>query len=94
MAAPSVDPSRAPAAAGSGSAPDIYEFGLMLHRLAKGKSARNDAGPDDPCGALMRAVLRVIERAFSGPREYRPRSAGEWRGEFEMVRDLPGAEAR
>jgi hypothetical protein len=94
MAAPSIDPRRAPAAAGSESAPDIYEFGLMLHRLAKGKSARNDAGPDDPSGALMRAVLRVIERAFSGPREFRPRSAGEWRGEFEMVRDLPGADAR
>jgi serine/threonine protein kinase len=94
MAVPSIDPRLTPAPADSESTPDIYEFGLLLHRLAKGKSARNDLGPDDPSGALMRAVLRVIERAFSGPREFRPRSAGEWRGEFEMVRDLPGAEAR
>lgn len=94
LTVPSIDPRLNPAAADADRTQDLYDFGLMLHRLAKGKSARQETGPDDPRSALLRAVLRVVERAFSGPREFRPRSAGEWRGEFEMIRDLPGAEAR
>lgn len=94
LTVPSIDPRLSAGTADPDRTQDLYAFGLMLHRLAKGKSARREPGPDDPHGALMRAVLRVVERAFSGPREFRPRSAGEWRGEFEMVRELPGTEAR
>lgn len=90
---PSIDPRLNPATVDPDRTQDLYDFGLMMHRLAKGKSARLETGPDDPRSALMRAVLRVVERAFSGPREFRPRSAGEWRGEFEMIRDLPGTES-
>ncbi|MCG3200253.1 MAG: hypothetical protein NFCOHLIN_00098 [Gammaproteobacteria bacterium] len=90
---PSIDPRLDPATADPDCTQDLYEFGLLLHRLAKGKSARHETVLDDPRSALMRAVLRVIERAFSGPREFRPRSAGEWRREFEMIREFPGAEA-
>ncbi len=91
---PSIDPRLNAGATDPDRTQDLYAFGLMLHRLAKGKSARRETGLDDPHGALMRAVLRVVERAFSGPREFRPRSAAEWRGEFEMIRELPETEAR
>lgn len=93
LTVPSIDPRLNPAA-DPDRTQDLYDFALLLHRLAKGKSARQETGPDDPRSALLRAVLRVVERAFSGPREFRPRSAGEWRGEFEMVRELPGTEAQ
>lgn len=90
---PAIDPRLDAATVDPDCTQDLYEFGLMLHRLAKGKSARHETLLDDPHSALMRTVLRVVERAFSGPREFRPRSAGEWRREFEMIREFPGAEA-